>query len=500
MRDNPTAVLGIPLDNLTMGEAIEKVFSMIERYSADRKPKLVCTVNTDFVVNTLRWSLQKARHPELLDILRKADLVTADGMPLVWTSTLLGSPLKGRVTGADLVPELAREAAQRGKSVYLLGGRGEVAQRAARTLKTHYPGLNIAGCDCPFVHIEGEPLIDALETDLPIVERINASGADILLIAFGNPKQELWFERNRHRLEVPVSIGIGGTFEFITGSIQRAPAWMQRTGLEWLFRLTQDPKRLWKRYLVDLVKFGILIWPSILYGSCRKQILQWRKDNQKGCEIRHEWIRHDKKEALLVNMPAAVNLSSSAILKGILEDRTAEDMPIILDFSDVSFIDAHGFGLLLNLYSSGMNVYLAGLSPAVKRFFSLGRMSHLFSERIFAGIPDALTAARDETPGSLLSHEVIQDERTSVVRFSGELTERQTAGKDLSEIVRAVNKPRCTMDLSGIRRIDSSGIIFILKLHRELLASRFTCSITGLSEDVAQMLRITKVGNLLPVI
>jgi exopolysaccharide biosynthesis WecB/TagA/CpsF family protein len=187
------------------------------------------------------------RHPELLDILRRADLVTADGMPIVWTSKLLGVPLKDRVTGADLVPKLTQEAARRQKSIYFLGGRGDVGRQAADLLKKRYPNLKVAGTDAPFVHTEGAALSEAEEEDQAIVERINRSGADILLIGFGNPKQEIWFDRNRNRLKVPVSIGIGGTYEFIVGSVARAPVWMQKTGLEWVFRITQDPWRLWNR-------------------------------------------------------------------------------------------------------------------------------------------------------------------------------------------------------------------------------------------------------------
>ena len=223
MAHETIVILGIPIDNLNMAETIEEILSLVEAYGRDGRARQVVTVNVDFVVNTLTWRLSRSRHPELLDILRKADLVTPDGMPMVWTSRLFGTPLKERVTGADLVPRLAEAAAEHGKSIYFLGGRGDAGKRAANKLKNQYPNLKIAGIDSPFVRIEGETLDAALDEDRAIVDRINRSGADILLIGFGNPKQEVWFERNRHRLQVPVSIGIGGTYEFIVGSVARAP-------------------------------------------------------------------------------------------------------------------------------------------------------------------------------------------------------------------------------------------------------------------------------------
>jgi N-acetylglucosaminyldiphosphoundecaprenol N-acetyl-beta-D-mannosaminyltransferase len=201
-------ILGIPVDNLDMDETVEGIFALIDASRKDGKARLVATVNVDFVVNTLTWRLSRLRHPELIDILRRADLVTPDGMPLIWTSRMLGTPLKERVTGADLVPRLAEAAARKGKSIYFLGGQGDVGSRAARLLQAQFPGLKVAGADSPFVRIEGEALTGEAVNDQAVVERINRSGADILLIGFGNPKQEVWFERNRSRLQVPVSIGI----------------------------------------------------------------------------------------------------------------------------------------------------------------------------------------------------------------------------------------------------------------------------------------------------
>ena len=119
MSYNSIAILGIPIENLNIDETVEHIFAMIDAYNRDKRPRQVATVNVDFVVNTLTWRLKYVRHPELLDILRRADLVTADGMPIVWTSKLLGVPLKDRVTGADLVPKLTQEAARRQKSIYL---------------------------------------------------------------------------------------------------------------------------------------------------------------------------------------------------------------------------------------------------------------------------------------------------------------------------------------------------------------------------------------------
>jgi len=240
-RQDMAILLGIPVDNLDLKKAMNRIMTMVDKYKIDGRKRLVATANVDFIVNA--HDKKDIKNPNgLLSILRKADMVTADGMPLVWLSRLLGHPLKERVTGADMVPALAEKAAAEGKSIYLFGGQGNSAKRTAQILKARHPKLKIAGYSAPYIDMD-----DHIENKIEIA-RINITEPDILLIALGNPKQEVWFDRYKKYIRVPVSMGIGGTFEFISGQTNRAPQWMQKTGVEWLYRMTQDPKRLIRRY------------------------------------------------------------------------------------------------------------------------------------------------------------------------------------------------------------------------------------------------------------
>ncbi len=250
-------MLGLAFDAVTLEATVAHLaeLALARRRGEDRPLCQVATVNVDFLVNVYGWG-RSVRHPELRDVLRRAGLVVADGMPLVWLSRLLGAPLPERVAGSDLVPALAARAAQEGLSLYLLGGREGVAQRAAEVLQRRYPGLVIAGWRSPMIHTAGPQLPRSLAEDEALVAEINASGADVLLVGLGNPKQELWIDRNRSRLAVAAAIGVGGTYEFIAGTVSRAPVGLQRAGLEWLYRLTRQPRRLFKRYAVGLVAFG----------------------------------------------------------------------------------------------------------------------------------------------------------------------------------------------------------------------------------------------------
>ncbi|HET8755753.1 MAG TPA: WecB/TagA/CpsF family glycosyltransferase, partial [Solirubrobacteraceae bacterium] len=182
--------------------------------------------------------------PALRAAVLSADFTVPDGQPLVWALRALGHPLEDRVYGPDLMEAACARAARTGRRFYLYGGRnpGALAQ-LARSLRLRYPGLRIVGGQAP----PFRELTDAEEE--AVAADIKRSGADVVWVGLGVPKQEKWMARMRHRLSAPVLVGVGAAFDFHAGLIPQAPAWMQRSGLEWLFRLAQEPRRLWRRYL-----------------------------------------------------------------------------------------------------------------------------------------------------------------------------------------------------------------------------------------------------------
>src|SRR5262249_32142031 len=176
-------------------------------------------------------------------------LVLCDGTPLVWASRLLGQPLPERVAGADLVPELIRLSARRKHRLFFLGATEDSAVQAVANVHARYPHLEIAHYSPPF-----RPLHEMDHAE--ILKRIRAAEPDVLLVAFGCPKAEKWIAMHYRDLGVPVAIGVGATIDFLAGRVKRAPVWMQRSGLEWVFRLIQEPRRLCGRYAKDLWVFG----------------------------------------------------------------------------------------------------------------------------------------------------------------------------------------------------------------------------------------------------
>jgi N-acetylglucosaminyldiphosphoundecaprenol N-acetyl-beta-D-mannosaminyltransferase len=179
-------------------------------------------------------------HPELQQAIERADLLLADGMPIVWASHLFGKALPGRVNGTDLMEALVAEAERRQYGVFFFGGTEDVLQAAIREFRRRHPSLIVAGARNGYFNDDEVPAI---------IDEVNQSGAQILLVAISTPQKELWVDRNLGSLEVAVAQGVGGSFDVIAGLVPRAPLWMQRSGLEWFFRFLQEPGRMWKRYL-----------------------------------------------------------------------------------------------------------------------------------------------------------------------------------------------------------------------------------------------------------
>ena len=186
----------------------------------------------------------------LRDAIGEAHLLTADGQAVVWAARLLGRPLPMRVTGADLMLALLAHAAERGYSVYLLGATDEIVRACVAKAQTLYPSLLVAG------HRNGYFRRDE---EVDVVAAIRATRPDILFLGFGTPAKEYFMHRHYRELGVPFVMGVGGSFDVFAGLVARAPEWMQRAGLEWAFRLGQEPRRMWKRYLVGNSRFAWLI-------------------------------------------------------------------------------------------------------------------------------------------------------------------------------------------------------------------------------------------------
>ena len=243
-----TTLLGVTFDNVDYDGVLARVDAAIR----DRQFIHVVPTNVDSV-------MKLRRDAAFRDVYRSASLVVADGVPLLWAAAWCGQRLQGRVNGTDLFERLAQHAAASHYSMFLLGGNGDAASRAATELLARHPGLQIAGVYSPPFGFEQVP-----RHNEAIKAMIRTSGADILVVGLGAPKQESWVAAHGSATGVRVALCVGFSFSFVGGLAPRAPRWMQTRGLEWLWRLAHEPRRLWRRYLVDDLPFFALIARQIL--------------------------------------------------------------------------------------------------------------------------------------------------------------------------------------------------------------------------------------------
>jgi len=229
---NRANILGVQVSAIDMAMALEAIRGWIDR----REPHYVCVTPAHAIMDY-------RRDPELLRIANRSGLTTPDGMSIVWLLRLMGHRHVGRVYGPDLMLEVCKHSAAEGWRHFLYGGKPGVADRLASRLEARIPGINIVGTHSPpFRHLSPQK-------DEEIIRQINDSGADIVWVGLSTPKQERWMADQLGKIAAPVMVGVGAAFDFLSGTKPQAPRWMQRSGLEWLFRLMTEPRRLWRRYI-----------------------------------------------------------------------------------------------------------------------------------------------------------------------------------------------------------------------------------------------------------
>jgi len=434
-------ILGVPFHDVTMAETLGQIDALVTA----RRPCYIATANLDFAALA-------SRDVELQRILLEAHLVLCDGTPLVWASRWLGAPLRERVAGSDLIPILAAHAAARGHRLFFLGADQVTLSEAKARLTAANPGLIVAGMYSP-------PVAKLLDLDHDaILERIQAARPDILLVAFGCPKQEKWIYMNLLRLNVPVSIGVGGTFDMIAGRVRRAPVWMRRCGLEWTVRLAQEPRRLFNRYLFDLVFF---------VRALRRQrflLNQTASGATPAVPVEEAPLRRDFRLVTWTGRADAAAVQAQQLPAPQPADGINT---VFLDCSAVTFMDSTGLGWLLRGYrtckQAGGDFALINPCPAVASLLgAMGLDRLILSHR---SITQARTAAgllrrgsvSEATPGDC------------VLRLEGDVIAGRVGGltrwlEDQWDVRR--DATRLVLDLGAVKFIDSSGLGLLLRARK----------------------------------
>ena len=247
-------ILGVPIDPIDMPAALARMGAWI----AAREAQYVCCAPAHAVMECVD-------HPELRAVYEQSGMTTPDGMPVVWLCRWYGFDSTQRVYGPDLLLAACAEGLEQGWRHYFYGGAPGVAERLAERLRERFPSIQIVGVESPPFRAL------SAEEDAQAVERLRRSGADIVWVGIGSPRQEQWMAAHRGQVGAPVLVGVGAAFDFLSGYKPQAPRWMQRSGLEWLFRLVSEPGRLWRRYVLGYPRFVVLVAAQLLRGRNANQ-------------------------------------------------------------------------------------------------------------------------------------------------------------------------------------------------------------------------------------
>ena len=468
----PIAILGVPLDPVTTVEALDRIEQMV----LSRKPHYLVTANVDFLV-------QAQSDVELHRILCDAHLVLCDGTPLVWASQLLGNSLPERVAGADLVPLLIEVAAQQGYRIFFLGASPEVAKRGIQNLHKRYPDL--------VAHHYSPPFRKLLEMDHEeITRQIRDAQPDLLFVCFGCPKQEKWIAMHYQSLGVPVAVGVGATLDFLAGEVRRAPVWMQRSGTEWIFRLLQEPRRLFRRYVKDLWVFG----GKMVVQSWEMQLRSRRPAGQDQPRVVKEqaWKR--------MRLPERVDLAMVHEQPSLTEQILGEPADLLVEADGVKFIDSTGIGLLIrfqkSLHQNGRQMVLISPSADLERALSLMHLKDFFTFAPDGPSAQALIQAVPAQPCTSASRTA----DTPCLAWHGEITAAnandvwQYTEKYFSQSPPATE---WTVDLTQVRFIDSSGLGLMVRLNKLARSRGVRLQWAGINPAVRNVIQLAKLETVL---
>jgi N-acetylglucosaminyldiphosphoundecaprenol N-acetyl-beta-D-mannosaminyltransferase len=471
----PVAILGVPFDSVTTTETIDIVNRMVESGA----PHYIATANVDFLV-------QAAHDVELRRILFDAHLVLCDGTPLLWASRLLGNRLPERVAGSDVVPLLLKEAAEKGYRVYFLGAEPEIAAKAMEKLRAEFPSLQIVGHHSP----PFKPLVEMDHEE--IIRRIRAAQPDMLFVGFGCPKQEKWINMHYQRLGVPVCVGVGGTIDFLAGHRRRAPMWMRTAGVEWMYRMAQEPKRLCKRYCIDLWHFG---------GAILKQ--WWRlRSRRRYTPAGDATATPVTQQSKLIRMPT--RLDGEAVQHGaqLWKHALEGSSCCFLQLSNVEFIDSTGVGLLIRLQKRARleqkQLVLIGCSPSVRRALELMRLHDFFKHA--SDLPSAVEKfSRDRYAEPVLVG-AEPGRSMPVLLWYGEVTASNADDvweRTQHHLVCAAQRGALTVDLGHVSFIDSTGLAVMIRARKFAKQHAFRLTFTSLQPPVQNVLRLARMEDFL---
>lgn len=463
MTSDKVLLFGYPINRITIEDLKGHLEALYSSYTKDLRPRYATTVNAIFLAQLSGFWLNKRSDPSIVDTLRRADLVTLDSPFLHTAAKLLGSEVGPNIRSEDLLHAAAGLASEKGYSIYLVGGHQKTCDKALQTLKEQFPGIKIAGSSAPNIYTKGDLIEDSIETDPFIIEAINTVKPQILLIQLGHPKQEIWFERVREQLKVPLCIGVGGAFERYLQSNPAEPhASMKMEGTA----AVQVRRRI-----TTFLKYTLWFPVLFLYNTVNRFICDIFHRNSPQDLGRRYLFLSEKESLSVVPFPAFVN-SQTWAKKPEWMDEALEHDHIVLDFRKVRHIDPAGFGIFYTLWfrakELNKHLFIIGLDADVRWLFKLQGAWDLIAYSVCSGPEEVLDRMSLSSTADLVKQRDFQSIHQAgdhtILSIFGRLNGVEKTVQELQQLIPVLSQRGCMINLKYCTSITNPGFGFLLQL------------------------------------
>lgn len=485
-----TVLLGVPIDNLGLDEAVDRIFSMTDACARDGRPRLAVAVDADTIIRlNAKPNARTGQSRDWINAMRHSDLMMPMGRATAWAARSMGTRLKPPFSGDQWFDKFLRLAEKKQKSLFLVGSSSREVNAAADLLRPAYPDLRLAGW-VAFGSRHSQKPDNSPDTGL--VDEINSSYADFLLIDLQDPRVGSWLGRHRHRLNIPVTLAFTGSRQ-ITSAI--AKHLQGKHGNIPLFLYI-----IWRQFLHTPVVFGFKLLPIVLYQQYQYLAHKLFHVRLPTAPVKASMSRSPQGTILkIIVLPDPLDASVIGEIKDELKSMIRQAPKIVLDLSGVYFMDSSGLGLLLALWrtaaAENRQIFLVGVQPPVYRFFKVSRTLDFFEKSILPDQDAAIALLSRNSRGSSFYYLAVIRGSATVFHLYGQLDAPSAAAMDMESIIETIGDRNAIFNLAGLKFIDSAGMHLFIQIQRHAARNGRTCIFCGLTPQVQQLFEILRLDK-----
>lgn len=475
LKNLPIAILGIPTNNLDLAELISFCLEIIEKNKLENKVSYLSTIDEELIAECYGWMPTSVSNPELLLNIRNADICSLSGILLRGLAKLLGSKICSSYSCKDFLFSLCQAVNDNEMGIFILGGIDKEIKTTVVTLHERFKKLRLVGITSPPIFLEGEDLINAKERDLLLIEQINSSNADVLLVNLGNMKQTLWIERVKHLLSIPLVVTLGYT----TNEIEKDLGASNKG----------KPSKIHKKFsFLHFLKFTWMSLPLIFFHSASRFLSMWFSIRKKSKTFNSRLFLSSERSIAFIELPKRLDHTNVSFLQQRFEDAASHDV-IVFDFSNVYHIQPEGFYFLIKTWlqriKKNKEIYCFSPSDDIQYLMKLHRTWDIFKNTFYDSVEILMSRlARQE--GITFYDTFTQNEQLVTISLLGSLDNHIDYQRYIKKITPVIEQKNCCIDFRYCTFVDNTGFSFLLNLRKQLKSHDHELFLSSVNKTLRQ--------------